>query len=236
MFVAIEGIDGSGKGTQTKLVQALAVAAGYSVASISFPQYGQNPFATAVSDYLNGRFGNLDAVHPKLAALLFAGDRFASRQTLIVACEKNNLVLCDRYVASNMAHQAAKLPASEHADFIDWVSDLEFTAYALPRADLTIFLDIPADAAQALIAKKPARDHYATVNETGQHGYTTLKADIHEQDLSYLTRCREVYFSLASQNVGGPWVKICVLDEGGTLRPADDIAAEIWQNTRTRLR
>src|SRR5438552_15172430 len=109
LLLAIEGIDGAGKGTQAARLAETAAGHGRRVASFSFPLYDGNPFSRAVADYLNGEFGGADEVHPELAALLYAGDRFHARPRLLEALAVSDLVVCDRYVASNAAHQGAKL-------------------------------------------------------------------------------------------------------------------------------
>src|SRR5258707_12405624 len=108
LLLAIEGIDGAGKGTQTARLAETAGAHGRSVASFSFPLYDDNPFSRAVGDYLNGEFGTADEVHPELAAMLYAGDRFHARPRLVAALEDQDLVVCDRYVGSNAAHHGAQ--------------------------------------------------------------------------------------------------------------------------------
>ena len=228
VLVAFEGIDGSGKGTQSRLLRERCEAEGVSNFTIGFPQYGKTPFALAISEYLNGAFGSVADVHPKLISMLFAADRFASKEALLRGLSGSALVICDRYVASNVAHQAAKLPESERREFISWLEEIEYRAFGLPRADLTVLLDLPADAAQDLVRKKSSREVGAAVSESGQGGYTALKADIHEEDLSYLESCRNVYRQLAHQSTGGKWIAISCFD-GSTVRPADEIADEVWQ-------
>src|SRR3712207_3314277 len=108
MLIAIEGIDGSGKGTQARLLRERCRAAGLSAALISFPRYAETRFGRAVGKFLNGRFGTLDQVSPFLAALLYAGDRFESRTLLRESLFANDVVVLNRYVASNVAHQGSK--------------------------------------------------------------------------------------------------------------------------------
>ena len=156
-LIAIEGIDGSGKGTQAGLMRDALVARGHKTALISFPRYQETFFGARIGDFLNGRFGSLDEVHPFLAATLFAGDRLESRPMLIDALETHDVVVLDRYVASNIAHQAAKRTGDERRTLTQWILDLEFSVNKLPRPDLSILLDLPASTAQTLIAKKNAR-------------------------------------------------------------------------------
>jgi dTMP kinase len=217
MFIAIEGIDGSGKGTQTALLARKAKQAGLIVHTITFPGYDRNCFGQAVGRYLNGEFGNVNQVAPELAALLYAGDRFASRQVLVDALRTKGLVIADRYVPSNLAHQGAKLSPDERPAFISWLSTIEYDIYSMPHADLTVYLDLPVPLAMSLVLKKKQRD------------YTTLKADIHEQDMHYLERCREVFELLAVQNHGGDWIRVPCSRADGLLREPADICDSIWR-------
>ena len=109
MLVAIEGIDASGKTTQTPLLKARIQSCGLSVETLSFPRYGETLFADAVADYLNGEFGSLAMVPPQFAALLFAGDRFESLDLIAQLAQSFDVLILDRYVASNVAHNAAKV-------------------------------------------------------------------------------------------------------------------------------
>src|SRR5581483_2185410 len=103
-----------------------ARAAGRSVSTLSFPTYDGNPFAEAIAGYLNGDFGSADEVHPELAALLYAADRFHAKPLLLDALASNDLVVLDRYVASNAAHQGAKLHGEERRRLLDWLDAVEF--------------------------------------------------------------------------------------------------------------
>ena len=223
MLIAIEGIDASGKHTQAALLHDAATNAGLSAALLSFPRYGQTLFAASVADYLNGRFGDLAAVPPQFAALLYAGDRFETRATIAHLLATHDLLICDRYVASNLAYQAARLDPPDQPQLLSWIATVEHDIFALPRADLTFFLDVPvATAAQMLLHKD-------------ERTYTKDAADLHERDRTYLARCRTVYLSLASANVGSAWhVEPCVLDDG-TLRAPLDIHDGLWRTVRAAL-
>ena len=210
-LIAIEGIDGSGKGTQAVRLHAHLQAAGRRSALLSFPRYQQTMFGRKVADFLNGRFGSLDSVHPLLVSLLFAGDRFESRDLIEQAMANHDVVICDRYVASNIAHQCAKVSGPERQELIDWIQHLEYSIYKLPPVRLTLFLDVPVEHAQRLIAAK------------SQRTYTDKAADLQEADANYLYRVRDVYLELAD---GPQWTKISCVD-GSQVRPVEDIAKEI---------
>jgi dTMP kinase len=217
MLLALEGIDGSGKGTQAALLADRARAAGRTAATLSFPTYDGNPFAEAIAGYLNGEFGAAGAVHPELASLLYAADRFHARGRLVDAIAAHDLVICDRYVASNAAHQGAKLQGEERRRLLDWLAAVEYGEFALPRPDLVVLLDTPVAVAQTLVGRKGAR------------GYTTLVADIHEADAAHITATREVYLELAERE---NWRVVLTAGEDGALRDVDEIADEIWESLR----
>jgi dTMP kinase len=117
-LVAIEGIDGSGKGTQARQLLQRLEADGLRARLLSFPRYEATFFGRAVGQYLDGAFGSLGQVHPFFASLLFAGDRFESRSLLTDALAAHDIVVLDRYVASNVAHQAARLEGPQREQLI----------------------------------------------------------------------------------------------------------------------
>jgi len=219
-LIAIEGIDGSGKGTQAARLQATLTAAGLQVALISFPRYSDTLFGEAIGRFLNGEFGALDVVDPFLAALLYAGDRLESRPFLLDALQSNDVVVLDRYVASNIAHQGSKQTGAAQKKLITQIQEIEFGINALPQPDLNILLDIPALQARQLISKKNKRD------------YTDKEADLQEEDTDYLADVRAVYLQLAQS--ASDWQIIDVM-QADQLRTVDAIAAEIALLLQQRL-
>lgn len=211
-LVAIEGIDGSGKGTQAARLREALAARGLKAALISFPRYQETFFGARIGDFLNGRFGSLEEVHPFLAATLFAGDRLESRAMLLGALAANDVVVLDRYVASNIAHQAAKRDGAERQGLTEWILKLEFEVNQLPKPDLAIVLDLPATRAQELIAKKNVRT------------YTDRAADLQEADGAYLENVRQVYLELARRDAN--W-RVIAVEEQGRLRSIEEVAGEV---------
>src|SRR5580693_4025001 len=137
-LIAVEGIDGSGKRTQVELLALTLKARGHSVYSTGFPQY-DSWFGRMVGRFLNGDFGALETVDPHFSALLYAGDRFEAKPRLEAALNEGKIVLADRYIGSNLAHQTARVSAAERAEFVKWIEHLEYQIYGLPRESVVIY-------------------------------------------------------------------------------------------------
>ena len=176
-LIAIEGLDGSGKETQTNLLRDALQARGFAVGTVSFPRYGQ-PSAAPVEQYLNGGYGEHAAdVNAYAASSLFAVDRLASflgewREQY----ETCDYFIADRYTTSNCIHQLSKLPEAEWEDFAQWLFDFEFGKLALPRPDTVVYLRLDLATSQALLQRR--------------YGGDTAKRDVHERDLGYLELSR----------------------------------------------
>lgn len=211
-ILVIEGIDGSGKGTQAQRLKRCLTDLGHRACLLSFPQYDDTFFGQRIADFLNGRFGSLDQLDPFLVSLLYAGDRFESRTKIVTAQDTVDLVILDRYVASNIAHQTAKYDTPQREQLRDWIEQIEYEIYRIPRETQVVLLDTPVDVSQALIAQKSPRS------------YTDQAADLQEADQPYLKRVREVYLELAQLN--NHWTTVPVTCNG-ELRTIDEIGQEI---------
>lgn len=215
-LIIIEGGDGSGKATQTALLKKRLLKEGYNVRTVSFPNY-DSPAAMPVKMYLAGDFGkNPSDVNPYVASTFYAVDRFASfRQDWQEFYEQGGLILADRYTTSNMIHQAVKYDDPGERDrFLDWLDDLEFGKFGLPRPDGVCLLDVPEAVTERLMAK---REH-KTGGATG---------DIHEKDSNYLVRVHAAYDEL-SRRYG--WQRIYCADETGEqLRSIEAIHEDVYK-------
>jgi dTMP kinase len=212
MLIAIEGIDGSGKGTQAaRLVETLR-SEGRSAALLGFPRYDQTFFGARVGEFLNGRYGSLEAVDPFLVSLLFAGDRLESKPVLEQALAAHEFVVLDRYVPSNVAHQAAKRTGAQRDTLRGWIEHVEYGLFGLPRPDRVVLLDLPAQTAATLVAKKSARN------------YTARAADLQEADIVYQDSVRRMYLDLSRGD--SAWRCVEVLRDG-KLRPIESVAADV---------
>ncbi len=215
MLIAIEGIDGSGKGTQARRLLERTRNSGYTSELISFPRYKDTHCSKMIATYLNGGFGRLKEVPPTFAATLFALDRLESRAPIERALRNSDLVIVDRYVASNLAYQSARIANPERMRFTEWLFNLEYEVYDLPKPDLTIFLDVPAQTSRKLVAQKETRT------------YTEKVYDLHERDADYLSNVRDVYHTLIRSQVITPCLIIDCQDHSGILRAMDNIGQEV---------
>lgn len=160
---------------------------------------------------MNGHFGALDVVHPKLAAMLYAGGRYESKKFIMELLEQGFYIICDRYVASNVAHQASKLTNGKHEEFISWIQDLEYRVYGMPVADLTLFLDVPPDISDVLVSNK------------GKRGYTEKVKDLHEEDLFYIKGVYGMFKKISSSK---DWISIeCV--NGVKMLDVDEVSERV---------
>ena len=211
-FIAVEGIDGSGKQTQVRLLARELESRGYQVLSTGFPQYA-SWFGKMVGQFLNGDLGPLNSVDPHFAALLYAGDRFECKQPIVSALESGGVVLADRYVASSLAHQAVRAAPEKRAEFRAWIEHLEYSIYGLPKEDLVLYLRLPPREAQTLVAKKSARE------------YTDSAHDILESNIRHLQQAADMYDELARAS---NWKTIeCFDSKKQMIRPADEISVEV---------
>ena len=217
-LIVIEGTDGSGKSTQFKLLTERVAAEGRQFQKLVFPQYAEESSAL-IRMYLGGQFGSNPAdVNAYAASAFYAVDRYASYKKVWGEWYENGgLVLSDRYTTSNAVHQASKEPAEKQQEFLGWLYEFEYDRLGLPRPDLTIYLDVPTDFTEKLMRSREAA--------------TNTKADIHEQDLTYLATCRRT--GRAAAAFYGWTVIDCVKD--GAMRSIEDIHEEIYRHVMVCL-
>ncbi len=211
-LIAIDGVDASGKQTQTELL--LKRMNEKSPRLISFPAYDK-PSSAPVKMYLNGDFGkNPDDVNAYAASALFAVDRYATYKSDWEKDYKSDkLIIADRYVSSNMIHQAGKISdAAEKEKFLEWLFDLEYNKFGLPQPDVMIFLDMPPEYGARLMAERANKI-------TGG-----MSKDIHENDREYLQKSYDNALFVAKKY---DWnIVSCIRDN--KIRTIEDINNEIY--------
>lgn len=219
-LLAIEGADGAGKATATAAVVAHLAEQGLSACALSFPRYTDTVGGWALGEYLAERLPR--AVSPQAAATLYALDRFESRAHLVDMAARHDVVVFDRYIASNMAYQAAQVPDGEAEALMTWIARLETGQFALPVPDLSVYLDTPLAVARTLIAQKRRRS------------YTDDTYDAYEADLGLQARVRANYAAMADAAMLGEWMTVETVAHAA-LRPPETIAAEIADAVIGRL-
>lgn len=219
-FIVLEGIDGSGKRTQLEMIARAFSSRAIAFTQVSFPRY-DGFFGKMVARFLNGEFGPLESVDPHFSALLYAEDRRESRSALESDLAAGKALIADRYIASNLAHQGARVPPAKRREFLAWLKELEYRVYELPPEDLVIYLRVPAEEAHRLVGEKAKRK------------YTELRRDLQEADLTHLRIASEVYDELARQP---NWVKIeCYDEQAQALRVPEAIHKEILAAIEARV-
>lgn len=206
-LIVLDGADGSGKATQTKLLVKRLKKEGIAVKTIDFPRYDRF-FGKMVKHYLAGEFGGLKTVDPYLASLLYAGDRMEAASEIKNWLNNGFIVIANRYTSSNAAHQGARVNRAKREKFLNWLYQLEYDIYQIPREDTVIYLDVPVDIGQKLVLKRGK-------------GF-----DQHESNLPYLKKVAQMYRLLAKQNKHWHWVQ-CV--KRSTLLSPTRIHEKVWK-------
>jgi dTMP kinase len=219
-FIAFEGIDGSGKRTQLELLSRELRRRGVEHVRASFPRY-DGFFGRMVARYLNGEFGSLGQVDAHFSALLYAADRLEHKAELERALAHGKIVLTDRYIGSNLAHQTARVHANKQRVFLRWLEELEYGIYGLPRENLVIYLKVPAAKAQQLVGKKSART------------YTRRRRDLQEANLGHLKAAARIYDRLSQRRNWG--VVNCVRENGRELLAPEQIHRKVMLAVETRV-
>ncbi|MBR3791442.1 MAG: thymidylate kinase [Clostridia bacterium] len=214
-LIAIDGVDASGKQTHTSMLYEKLIADGYNVRKISFPAY-ESPSSELVKMYLSGKFGDKpEDVNAYAASSFFAADRFSSFRTDWKEFyeKEDTIIIADRYTSSNMIHQASKIDdVDEKNKFLDWLFELEFDIYEIPKPDLTFFLDMPVQYAKKLMEDRENKFD------------NTQSKDIHERNREYLEKSYENACYIANKY---SWEHIlCV--ENGEIRTIEDINDEMY--------
>lgn len=187
-FIVLEGTDGSGKGTQLKLLTRYLASHNVAHQLIDFPRYEDNVYGRLIGRYLKGEFGSTKELSPYLVSLMYAGDRMLAKTYLDDWLKKGNLVIANRYVPSNKAFSGAVIEKSKRDEFFDLLDEIEYKTNQIPKEDLVILLYVDPAIAQKNVDTKKIRGYLGE-----------KKRDLHEQDLAYQKEVAEIYLSLAKK-------------------------------------
>jgi dTMP kinase len=216
LFV-IEGVDGSGKSTQLKLLSEYIISKGRSCEFLHFPRTDAPYFGELIARFLRGEFGSLNKVDPYLVALLYAGDRKDASGMIREWLRQDKIVLLDRYAYSNIAYQCAKIKdQTAQEKLMRWILALEFDHFSIPKPDLNFFLDVPFSFTEKKLSGHRSGDDRIYLNGT---------RDIHEESLDFQKRVRDIYLKAARSDD-----RLCVVNCHGTnglMQPPEVISSLI---------
>ena len=212
-LIVIDGIDGAGKATQSaKLIERLATE-GYATATFDFPQYDQF-FGKVVGRYLRNEFGPVQQISPYLSNYLYAADRWSQREAIETALAAGQIVIMNRYVPSNLAFGAARLPVRQRAAFRTWTKELEYEQFGIPREDLTLFLSISVKLSQQLLRSKNDRSYLKG-----------RKRDANERDQTFMETVAHEYEQFCQRE---PTAQLIHCEQQDQLLTIDQIHERIW--------
>ena len=218
-LIVIEGLDGSGKSTQVRLLAERFKKENISFRQIKLPDY-EDESSTLVRMYLAGEFGSRpEDVNIYAASSFYAVDRYASyKRHWSGDYLGGTVILADRYTTSNAVHQTVKLPREEWDGYISWLTDYEYVKMGIPKPDCVIYLDMPVEISQRLMTKRYEGDE--------------VKKDIHEANVEYLHRCREAAL-FAAQKLG--WNVIVCSSDSVNPRPVEEIGEAVYNAVKDEL-
>ena len=217
MFIVLEGLDGAGKSTQIRMLRQLFADRGVESEYVHFPRFDSPVYGQLIARFLRGEFGGVQEVDPYLVALIFAGDRADAAPQIRQWLAEGKAVMLDRYVYSNVGFQCAKLPAGEERDRLaDWIVNLEFGHNALPRPDLSLFLDVPFAFTERKLSE---------AREGDDRDYLQGGQDIHEASLQLQQDVRSVYLASAAKDSSLRVVDCS--DASGAMESPEGIFAKI---------
>lgn len=216
-FFVVEGLDGSGKSTQIKLLRRYFTKNKTAYQYLHFPRTDTGIFGELIARFLRGELGDISQVHPYLVALIYAGDRMDASEMIKKWLDEGYTVLLDRYVYSNIAFQCAKteLP-SERKKLKEWIYHLEYDYFKIPKPDLSLFLDVPLSFTKQKL----------TLNREGKdRSYLQGVKDIHEENMEFQKKVREVYLWEVSEEDNFKLINCS--DSQGKILPPQEIFSQI---------
>ncbi len=215
MFIVIDWIDGSWKATQVKLLEEKLKKDWKKVKILDYPRYWEKS-AFAVEKYLNWEYWK--NISPKAASIFYAIDRFDDSFNFKKDLNKYDYIISNRYVSSSMIHQAWKIKdKKQREEFMNWLDDLEYNIFQIPRPDKTIFLNVSPETSQKLVMKKEKRNYLKN----------NKKMDIHEEDKNHLQNAWQAAIEVVEKYKN--WVKIDC-EKNWKMRSIEEINNEILEN------
>jgi dTMP kinase len=224
-LIVIDGTDGSGKATQAGLLIKHLKRDGRKVKIIDFPEYSFNFFGKFIGHCLSEQYYNFVKVHPKIASVLYAADRFESKDKIKKWLKDGYIVIADRYASANQIHQGGKIAnTKKRKSFLKWLAEMEYEVFKIPKPDAVFYLSVPIPIVLKLIKER---------NKNNKRNYLGKKKDVHEKDVKFLENSRKSALWLAKTQKG--WIKIkCVKNR--VLNTRGNIHNEIYEKVKKVLR
>lgn len=218
-LIVIDGIDGSGKTTQTKILIDRLLQDGYKVKMADFPQYGTKS-AGLVEEYLSGKYGSANEVGPFRASIFYAIDRYDASFKIKAWLDDGYIVISNRYIGSNMGHQGGKITDPvKRKKYLSWLYDLEYKLFQIPQPDLNIILHVNAELAKKLADTKAIRSYL-----------NSEKRDIHEADIDHLRAAENIYLEIAQSF---PDFTLVECMNNGKILKREEIHEMLWDKVLT---
>ncbi len=218
-LIVIDGTDGSGKATQVALLSKRLVKDGYKVKNVDFPEYYKNFFGKFIGHCLSEQYYNWVNIHPKIASIAYAADRWESSEEVKKWLDKGYIILANRYVSSNQIHQGGKIKSAvKRQAFIEWLDEMEYKVFKIPRPDVVLYLSLSMPFINKLIKER---------NKNQSRAYLGKKKDIVEGDKEYMSNSIKSALWLAKTQKN--YMQIDCAPKN-VLRTREDIHEEVYKN------
>jgi dTMP kinase len=206
-LIVIDGTDGSGKTTQVVLLTESLKKEGYKVKVVDFPEYYKNFFGKFIGHCLSEQYYNWLHVHPKIASVMYAADRWESSEELRGWLNSGYVVIANRYVSANQIHQGGKIKsAKKRADFMKWLDEMEYEVFKIPKPDMTLYLSLPIKITLDLLKDRDSKI---------KRDYLKKKKDVHESDVDFLINSRKSALKLVKETPN--FIKVECSEKGKIL-------------------
>jgi dTMP kinase len=223
MFIVVDGLDGSGKATQTKLLTERLTREGIAFETIDFPSYDRTTFGTLIGEALAGKRGDFLHIDPRIGSAIYALDRFEMSPTIRTWIAEGKVVVADRFTSSNQIHQGGKVrSAEERKEFMHWLEHMEHDVLGIPRPDAIVYLRVPVAVSAKLLAEK---------REAKNRALPEGEKDTVERDEEYVERSYESAEMLSKEH--GWHVIDCA--EGEKIRTPEAIHEDVWGVVKLKL-
>ncbi|OGI67477.1 hypothetical protein A3A05_00950 [Candidatus Nomurabacteria bacterium RIFCSPLOWO2_01_FULL_41_12] len=228
-LIVIDGTDGSGKATQTELLIRHLKQDGHKVKVLDFPDYYSNFFGKFIGHCLSERYYDFVKVHPKIVSVLYAADRFESRDKIKGWLKEGNIIIANRYASANQIHQGGKIAnIKKRENFLKWLAEMEYEVFKIPKPDAVFYLSVPIPIVMKLIRarNKGKNRSYLGKKKANKH-------DVHEKDIKFLENSRKSALWLAGREKN--WVKIkCT--SGNKMEERENIHKEVYEKVKKILK